>query len=601
MATILNLALLLLALLAGTARAQKPDCPPPVSPPSIEMAVDGLRRAHDHGFLWQVSKDGRVSYLYGTLHVARRDWMFPGPRVRDALGASDLLALELDMLDPDTVRRMAAGAEGGTPAALPAALQRRLEQRARGDCADPALFARLAPEMKIAALTMLAARRQGLEAIYGIDLFLAGYARGQGLRVVGLETPEEQFSALSLARPDEAVALLASGLDELDSGQAQALLARLAQIWADGEYALLASYADWCRCLDTPAEIAAMRRLLDDRNPLLAQRIDALHAAGRRVFAAVGSLHMIGPQGLPALLEKRGYHVERIAFEASALDVRLLWDFGDPARSEAVFREHLARSGGDAALVLRTQIARTLGLRRRFDEGHRLLDAVDAELAGAGAGAEPQVRTLLERGRLWRSAGEPLRARPLFEQALERADTARLPELAIDALHMVALVEPDTAAQVEMNQRALERARGSADPRARRWEGSIANNLGMSLMDAGRHVDALQAFRVALAARERQGDRPQIREARWAVAWALRHLGRYAEALEILTALEREHAAAGSSDSYVFEELGENLMAQGEAAGARAWFARAHAAAAQESGSEPADAARLARLLERSR
>jgi tetratricopeptide (TPR) repeat protein len=184
---------------------------------------------------------------------------------------------------------------------------------------------------------------------------------------------------------------------------------------------------------------------------------------------------------------------------------------------------------------------------------------------------------------------------------VERAEAARLPELAIDALHMVALVEPETAAQIEINQRALERARASSDPRARRWEASLANNIGMSLIEAGRHAEALQSFRTALAARERQGARPDIRVARWMVAWALRHLGRHDEALEILHTLEREHAAAGSTDPYVFEEIGENLLARGQAAQARPWFARAHAALVLETASDRTDAARLARLLELSR
>jgi uncharacterized protein YbaP (TraB family) len=55
-----------------------------------------------------------------------------------------------------------------------------------------------------------------------------------------------------------------------------------------------------------------MKRVLDDRNPGLAASIDALHLGGKRVFAAVGSLHMIGPRGLPALLARRGYRVEPI-------------------------------------------------------------------------------------------------------------------------------------------------------------------------------------------------------------------------------------------------------------------------------------------------
>ena len=57
-----------------------------------------------------------------------------------------------------------------------------------------------------------------------------------------------------------------------------------------------------------------MKRLLDDRNPALAERIDALHAGGAPVFAAVGSLHMTGPLGLPALLAQRGFTVERVEY-----------------------------------------------------------------------------------------------------------------------------------------------------------------------------------------------------------------------------------------------------------------------------------------------
>jgi len=34
----------------------------------------------------------------------------------------------------------------------------------------------------------------------------------------------------------------------------------------------------------------------------------------RSVFAAVGSLHMIGAGGLPALMRQRGYVVEQVRF-----------------------------------------------------------------------------------------------------------------------------------------------------------------------------------------------------------------------------------------------------------------------------------------------
>lgn len=62
---------------------------------------------------------------------------------------------------------------------------------------------------------------------------------------------------------------------------------------------------------------------------------------------------------------------------AAAMDVQSLWDDGDPARSEAIFREKLTQATGDDALSLQTQIARTYSLRSRFDEALALLDRSD--------------------------------------------------------------------------------------------------------------------------------------------------------------------------------------------------------------------------------
>jgi hypothetical protein len=66
--------------------------------------------------------------------------------------------------------------------------------------------------------------------------------------------------------------------------------------------------------MDTAAERRLFQRILFDRNPPMAERLVALHGAGTRFFAAVGALHMIGPQGLPELLRARGFDVQRIPF-----------------------------------------------------------------------------------------------------------------------------------------------------------------------------------------------------------------------------------------------------------------------------------------------
>jgi tetratricopeptide (TPR) repeat protein len=200
-------------------------------------------------------------------------------------------------------------------------------------------------------------------------------------------------------------------------------------------------------------------------------------------------------------MAQRGYRVERVVLETPAPDLLALWDFADPAASEARFRERLDDASHEVNLSLRTQIARTHSLRGQFAQAHQLLDGVDAELAATGA--EPRVRSLLERGRTWRSAREPAKARPLFQQAAQQARAAGLDYLHVDALHMVALVETTAEAQLDWNRRALAAARESRDPQARRWEASLSHNIGYTLHEAGRHDEALQAFRDALAALSR--------------------------------------------------------------------------------------------------
>ena len=314
-------ALLAAAPFAAWSQAAPTDCPPQASPMTPEQVEAGMKAAEDHGFLWRLSRDGRVSYLYGTIHLARLAWVFPGPTVVEAIRDSDTVALELDVLDAEIQRRLALAMSNdarGAPPALPPELVERLRRRADAECIPSEALAKMTPELQAASLTVLAARRDGLDPAYSIDLMLSGFAHGAHKTVVSLETPESQMQALAMPDREQAIAFVNDALDDLDAGRTRPMLNRLADIWASGDHDQLARYTEWCECVRTPAEQLVMHRLLDDRNPALADRIDALHRSGRSVFAAVGSLHMVGPNGLPALLAARGYKVERGDFEPEA-------------------------------------------------------------------------------------------------------------------------------------------------------------------------------------------------------------------------------------------------------------------------------------------
>lgn len=257
----------------------------------------------------------------------------------------------------------------------------------------------------------------------------------------------------------------------------------------------------------------------------------------------------------------------------AAVDVDALWNHGDPAASEARFRAALIDASGDDALVLRTQIARTLGLRRRFDEAHRELDAIEPALAAAGV--EPRVRAWLERGRTLRSSGQPAEGKPLFVRAFATADAAKLERLAADALHMIALVEPQLDERIAWNRRTIDYARKASDPRAQGWQAAALNNIGSDLREAGRLDESLAAFRDALVAYERQGRGDRMRFARWQIANVLRLKGQRDDALAMQLALEADAAAASAPDPYIYEELALLHRAAGDAKRADAARARA--------------------------
>ena len=243
-----------------------------------------------------------------------------------------------------------------------------------------------------------------------------------------------------------------------------------------------------------------------------------------------------------------------------------LWDFGDPAASERRFTALLVRAhqetGGRYVAETLSQLARAQGLQRRFEDADRTLDDADAAL---GADDDrTRVRILLERGRVANTAGREGRGSEEFLAAWELARASGEDALAVDAAHMLGIVEPPARAW-EWNERAMELARSSPDPAARRWVASVANNMAWAKHDAGAYEEALELFSLALVERERQDDPGRTRIARWSVARCLRSLGRTEDALAEQQSLAAELEALGETDEYVTEEIAECLRALGRA------------------------------------
>ena len=227
-------------------------------------------------------------------------------------------------------------------------------------------------------------------------------------------------------------------------------------------------------------------------------------------------------------------------------DFDKLWDYSDPAGTEIKFREILdeVRNSNDNSLYLqlKTQIARTLGLQMKFDDAHTLLDEVEKELS-VKDDPVARVRYLLERGRAFNSSQQKEKARELFLSAYELAKKIGEDNFAVDAAHMMGIVEPGDES-LRWNEIAMKDAEASDVPKARNWLGSL-----------------YKAFATFTKCKKWYEEKERLSEtaiAKWSIAKTLRMMGKTDEALEIQQALHKdiEDGKAGS-EGYIYEELME--------------------------------------------
>ena len=200
-------------------------------------------------------------------------------------------------------------------------------------------------------------------------------------------------------------------------------------------------------------------------------------------------------------------------------DLDTLWEFDDPAESERRFAALLPRAQDENDGALHARFSRSSpapqGLQRRFDEARRTL--VDAERELRSGDARGHVRILLERGRLDRAENARGWAARHSVEAWDFARAGGEDGLAVDAgPHARDRRAADDG--VAWNERAMELARSSADPAARRWVGSLASNMGWARHDAGDFDGAIALFELARDEWLADGRVDRARIARWSIA-----------------------------------------------------------------------------------
>ena len=274
------------------------------------LSAWGTPAARAHSCVWKVTApDGRTLYLAGSVHALRRE-DFPLPASYDqAFAASAGLAFETDLGTPPEKWSAALEQAGRLPDGV--TLRDRVDPRTYAYILKVASQVKGAaePERQIEhlrpwALAFLLTPQgfEGVSGARGVESYLAAKARAAHKPTVGL-VPFKQHIAVfgEMSDADSEVFLLHEFI-HLDAGSAE--FGRTVAAWRRGDVeAVVKDYED------SPS---VRRRLLTERNLAWMPRIAGFLHSGKTWMVVAGAAHMAGPQGLPALLQARGYRVEQL-------------------------------------------------------------------------------------------------------------------------------------------------------------------------------------------------------------------------------------------------------------------------------------------------
>jgi uncharacterized protein YbaP (TraB family) len=207
--------------------------------------------AADRGALFKLEGSGHTMYLFGTMHVGQPDFYPLEPRIAAAVaGASALALAEYSM--------------------------------------------------------------QGYRPELSVDLHLAQLARASQVKVIELESAGAQMALFSHLSDAEQWRFLEETIELIESGRQQTQVRQVVDAWRTADKAALDTIAERAENDTSLSGRFFQQVLLDGRNGPMAGKLAQLLARENNSVAAIGVLHLLGKNSVPALLRARGVKVERV-------------------------------------------------------------------------------------------------------------------------------------------------------------------------------------------------------------------------------------------------------------------------------------------------
>jgi uncharacterized protein YbaP (TraB family) len=266
--------------------------------------------------LWKVSDGDNHLYLLGSFHALKAADYPPAPALLAAFADAEIVAFEIspaEMRSPELPRKLMAAAALPAGQTLEQSLsgrnRLRLHEYAQRTGLPLQSYQGLEPWFVSLVISLKEMALVGYDSSLGLDQYLISRSAEAGKRTLGLETADQQIAALDSMNALEQQQSLAESLDQAADFKTE--IDRLHGYWREGNDRAL----DRMLRVEFKRDYAQLyQRINVGRNqswlPRLRALLDDEHSDDTLVV--VGTMHLLGPDGLVSQLRARGYRVERL-------------------------------------------------------------------------------------------------------------------------------------------------------------------------------------------------------------------------------------------------------------------------------------------------
>jgi len=262
-------------------------------------------------FLWEVKSATNSVYVFGSIHAARPD-MYPLPQaVEDAYHRADQLVVEADVTDQAKAVKafslLTYTPPDGLDKHVSAELWKQLEAT---PLAKEAALKTFKPAALASFLAVAAIAIHGYDPQAGIDLHFLNSAHAEAKQVVELESVEFQAGILGGVSDEDGDQMLSETLKEVRSGELVRDVDQVAAAWKAGDDESVGRLLREAN--KDPASKKMYRKLFDERNPAMADKIAALASGTGHAFVVIGAAHLAGDRNVLELLKAKGLQVRQL-------------------------------------------------------------------------------------------------------------------------------------------------------------------------------------------------------------------------------------------------------------------------------------------------